>query len=59
MELLAGDSDDKEEKGRRTQALTDLAFQAVTAEYKKLVAAMADPDVRESSGGVYTQPWKK
>lgn len=52
---LAGES---EEKGRRNQVLTDQAFEAVTAEYKSLVAAMADPSVREASDGVYLQPWK-
>lgn len=55
----SGGGDEKEEKGRRTQVLTDLAFQAVTDEYNKLLAAMADPAVREGSGGVYSQPWKK
>lgn len=56
--LSIGESDGKEEKARRTQALTEMAFQSVTAEYKSLVAAMHDPAVREASGGVYTQPWK-
>ena len=56
--LSVGESDGKEEKARRTQALTEMAFQSVTAEYKSLVAAMHDPAVRDASGGVYTQPWK-
>ncbi len=38
--------------------LTDQAFEAVTAEYKSLVAAMEDASVREASNGVYSQPWK-
>jgi hypothetical protein len=47
-----------EEKGRRNQVLTDQAFEAVTAEYKSLVAAMEDASVRDASGGLYSQPWK-
>ena len=53
--LAAGES---EEKGRRNQVLTDQAFTAVTAEYKSLIAAMAEPGVRDASGGLYSQPWK-
>ena len=57
--LHAGESDLKEEKERRTQILTEQAFQAVTDEYNHLLAAMADPAVREASGGVYSQPWRQ
>ena len=57
--LPTGDTDTKEEKGRRILQLTEQAFQAVTDEYKQMLAAMADPAVRESSGGIYSQPWKQ
>ena len=58
LQCSAAHAGGSEEKGRRNQVLTDQAFDAVTAEYKSLVAAMGDASVREASNGVYSQPWK-
>ena len=45
------------EKDAQQAALAGAAFEAVTAEYKQLEAAITDAGRREAMAEVYQQPW--
>lgn len=45
------------EKDAQQAALARAAFEAVTAEYKQLEAAITDAGRRAAMSGVYQQPW--
>lgn len=45
------------DKEAQQAAIAKAAFEAVTAEYKQLEAAITDSGKREAMLGVYQQPW--